>query len=102
MLVAGKNSLDSEHYGAPLEFEIAEERSQVALRIGQSVIVADQNDSGFGDFAPDIIGIQNFLIGAIGVAKVAEIFASAGRINGANLTLDARYGVELSGTAPRS
>ena len=29
-------------------------------------------------------------------------FASAGPINGADLTLDARDGVELSGTAPRS
>src|SRR6202171_1527104 len=102
MLVAGKNSFHSQHYRAPVEFEIAEERSQIALRIGQGMIVADQDDSRFGDFLADIIGVQNFLIGAIGVAKVAEIFAPAGRINGADLTLDARDGVELCGTAPRS
>src|SRR3981081_1801429 len=47
MLVAGKNSLDSQHYRTPVEFEIAEERSQIALRIGQGVIIADQNDSRF-------------------------------------------------------
>src|SRR4029077_9808975 len=57
MLVAGKNSFDSQHYGAPVEFEIAQERSQIALRIGQGVIVADQNDSRFRDFAPDTIGV---------------------------------------------
>src|ERR1700675_609322 len=54
VLVTGKNSFDSQHDGAPAEFEIAEERSQIALRVGQGVIVANQNDSRFGDFVPDI------------------------------------------------
>ena len=66
------------------------------------MVVADQNDSGPGDLAADIAGGENFLVGAVGLAEVAEIFASGGGINGANLTLDAGDGVELGGTAPRS
>jgi hypothetical protein len=50
----------------------------------------------------DIARDKNFLVGAVGVAKVAKIFASSGGIDSANLTLDAGDGVELSGTAPRS
>src|SRR5258708_25255711 len=57
MLVAGKNRFHSQYYRSPVEFEIAEERSQITLRVGQSMIVADQNDSSLGDFAPDTIGV---------------------------------------------
>jgi hypothetical protein len=64
------------------------------------MVVADQNDSGFRDFVADIARGENFLVGAVGLAKVAKIFASGGGINGANLTLDAGDRVELSGTAP--
>jgi len=74
----------------------------MALRVGQGVIVADQNDSGFGDFVADIARGENFLVGAVSLAKVAKIFASGGGINGANLTLDAGDGVELGGAAPRA
>jgi hypothetical protein len=66
------------------------------------VVVADQNDSGPGDFVEHIARGKNSLVGAVGLAKVAKIFASGGGINGADLTLDAGDGVELSGTAPRS
>jgi hypothetical protein len=66
------------------------------------VVVADQNDSGFGDFAANVAGGENLLIGAVGLAKIAKILASRGGIDGANLTLNAGNSVELSGTAPRS
>src|SRR5258708_5307457 len=56
VLVAGKNRFHSQYYRSPVEFEIAEERSQIALRVWQGMIVADQNDSRLGDFVPDIIG----------------------------------------------
>src|ERR1017187_2413481 len=75
---------------------------EIALRVGQGMVVADQNDSSVGDLVADIAGGENLLVGAVGLAKVAEIFASGGGINGANLTLDAGEGVELGGTAPRS
>ncbi|MGD0600174.1 MAG: hypothetical protein ABR988_10140 [Terriglobales bacterium] len=51
------------------------------------MVVADQNDSSVGDLVADIAGGENLLVGAVGLAKVAEIFASGGGINGANLTL---------------
>src|ERR1700685_2199679 len=60
VLVAGKNRFDSEHHGALVQFEIAEQQSQIALRVRQRVVVADQNDSRFGDFAKDIAGGTNF------------------------------------------
>ena len=66
------------------------------------MVVADQNDSGLGDFLADIVRGEDFLVGVVGLAKVAQIFASAGGINGANLTLDAGDGVELGGAAARS
>src|SRR6266478_3780234 len=46
VLVAGENGFDSQHYGALVKFGIAKERSWIALRVGQGVVVADQNDSG--------------------------------------------------------
>jgi hypothetical protein len=83
-----------------VKFGIAKERSWIALRAGQGVVVADQNDSSFGDFVADSARGENFFIGAVSLAKVAKIFAPGGGINGADLTLDAGDGVELSGTAP--
>jgi len=52
------------------------------------VVVADQNDSGFGDFVADIARGENPLVGVVGLAKVAKIFASGGGIDSADLTLD--------------
>src|ERR1035441_8908957 len=101
MLVAGKNGFDSQHYGALVEFRIAEDRGEIALRVGQGVVVSDQNDSSVGDLVADIAGGENLLVGAVSLAKVAEIFASGGGINGANLTLDAGGGGALGGTAQR-
>src|SRR5260370_1270665 len=100
VVVGRKNGFDSQHYMALAEFGIAEERCQIALRVGQGMVVADQNDSGFGDFATHIARGENFLVGAVGLAKVAKILAPAGRIDGANLTLDGGDGGELGGTAP--
>ena len=102
VLVAGENGFHSQHYGALVEFGIAEKRSQIALRVGQGMIVADQDDSGFGDFVADIARGENFLVGAVSLAKVAQILASGRGINGANRTHDAGEGVTLCGTAPRS
>jgi hypothetical protein len=85
-----------------VKFGIAKERSWIALRAGQGVVVADQNDSSFGDFVTHIALGENSLVGAVCLTKVAKIFASGGGINGANLTLNAGDRVELSGTAPRS
>ena len=102
VLVAGENGFDSQHDWALVKFGIAKERSRIALRVGQGVVIADQDDSSFGDFVADIAGGENSLIGAVSLAKVAKIFTSGGGINGADLTLDAGDGVELSGTAPRS
>ena len=76
--------------------------ARIALRVGQGVVVADQDDSGVGYFAADIAGGENLLVGAVGLAKIAKILASGGGIDGANLTLDAGNSVELGGTAPRS
>ena len=100
VLVAGKNGFDSQHYRTLVEFEIAKERGQVALRGGQGMIVADQNGSGPGDFAADIARAKNFLVGAVGFAKVAKIFTSGGGIDGANFTLHTGDGMELSRAAP--
>ena len=102
VLVAGENGFHSQHYGALVEFGIAQERGQITLRVGQGVIVADQNGSGFGDFVADIARGENFLVGAVSLAKVAQILASGRGINGANFTHDAGDGVALGGTAPRS
>ena len=102
VLVAGENGFDSQHQGALVKFGIAKERSWIALRVRQGVVVADQNDSGFGDFVADIARGENLLVGVVGLAKVAKILARGGGINGADLTLDAGDRVELSGTAPRS
>src|ERR1035441_5275448 len=102
VLIAGENSFHSQHDGALVQFGFTEQRRQVALRVGQGVVVADQNDSSFGDFVAHIARGQNSLVGAVGLAKVAKILASGGGIDGANLTLDAGAGVELGGTATRS
>ena len=102
VLVAGENGFDSQHYGALVKFGIAKERGWIALRVGEGVVIADQNDSSLGDFLADIARCENSFIGAVGLAKVAKILASGGGINGPDLTLDAGDGVELSGTAPRS
>ena len=72
------------------------------MRVRQRVVVSDQNDSRIDDFAADIARGNDFLIGAVSLAKVAKILTSGGGIGGANLTLDAGDGVELRGTAPRS
>jgi hypothetical protein len=66
------------------------------------MVVADQYDSGAADFMAHIARSENFLVGAVGLAKVAEIFASGHRIDSTNLTLNAGDSVELGGTAPRS
>src|SRR5258708_2018032 len=39
VLVARKNGFDSQHYMALAEFGIAEERGQIALRVGQGMVV---------------------------------------------------------------
>jgi voltage-gated potassium channel Kch len=96
VLVAGKNGLDSQHHGPLVEFVIAEQRRDIALRVGQGMVVADQDDSGLAISRRTSLG-ENFLIGAVGLAKIAEVLASANGIDGANLTLDAGDGVELGG-----
>src|ERR1039458_5152478 len=80
VLVAGKNGFDSQHYGALVEFRIAEDRGEIALRVGQGVVVTDQNDSSVGDLVADIAGGENLLVGAVSLAKVAEIFASGSQV----------------------
>src|SRR5229473_7394758 len=49
VLVAREDGFDSQHYGALVKFGIAKERSWIALRVGQGVVIADQDDSSFGD-----------------------------------------------------
>src|SRR5271163_269301 len=102
VLVAGENSFDSEDHGALLQFGMAEERRQIALRVGQRVVVANQNDSGAGDFVADIAWGENLLVGAISIAKIAKILAPESRIDGANFTLNAGDSVKLGDAAPRS
>src|SRR5260370_31508619 len=80
VLVARKNGFDSQHYMALAEFGIAEERGQIALRVGQGMVVADQNDSGFRGFATHIARGQNFLVGAVRLAELAKIIARCGRV----------------------
>ena len=102
VLVAGEDGFDSEHYRAMMAAELAKQRGQVALRIGQGMVVAHQNDSGFGDFVADVAGGNDLFVRAVGFAKVAQILTPRRGVNGANLALDAGNGVELGGTAPRS
>jgi hypothetical protein len=102
VLVAGKNSLDSKDDGTAMQCRIAEERGEVALGIRQRMVVADQHDSGFGDFVADLARRKNPLIGAVGIVEVANVFAAARRIGGANFALHACYGVALGYAAPRS
>src|SRR5208337_1883925 len=102
VLIAGKNCFQSQHYRALVEFGVAKERGQIALRVGQGVVVADQNGSGLGNFVADVAGSENVLVGAISFVKIAQILASGRGVNGANLTHDAGGGVALGGTAPRS
>src|ERR1019366_64511 len=59
VLIAGENSFNSQHDRALVQFRVAQERCQVLLRVGQGVVVSDQNDSGFGDFMADIARGQN-------------------------------------------
>ena len=99
MLIARENCFYAQDDRALMEFGTIEKRSQVALRVRQGVVIADQNDSGFGYFMSNIVQGKNFLVGAIGVTKVAQVFTSGGAINGANLSLHAGDGVELSGAA---
>src|SRR5208282_6106546 len=102
VLVAGKNCFHSEHNRAVMAAQVAKQRGKIALGIGQRMVVADQNNSGPGNFAADIARRDHFLVAAVGLAKVAQILASGGRIDGADLTLDAGNSVKLSGAAPRS
>ena len=84
------------------KFGAAEQRGDGALGVGQGVIVSDQNGGGGGDGAVNVTGGEDFLVRAIGVAKVAQVLAAAGRVGGANLALHASDSVELGCTAPRS
>src|SRR5580692_10199165 len=79
------------------ELEIAKQRRQIALRIGQGMVIADEDDSRSGNFTANVVEADNSLVRGVSVAKIAKVFASGGRVDGTNLTLDAGDGVELSG-----
>src|ERR1700722_8243699 len=49
VLIAREDSFDAQYDGSLMKIEIAQQRSQIVLRIGQSVIVAHQNSTGFHD-----------------------------------------------------
>jgi len=56
VLVAGKNGLDAQHYRALVKFVVVKERGDIALRIGQGMIVADQNSTSFRNLAAHVAG----------------------------------------------
>ena len=66
------------------------------------MVVADEHDSGFDNFLAYLIGREDPLVGAVGIAEVAKIFASDCGIVGANFAFHAGKRVELSYAAPRS
>jgi hypothetical protein len=99
VLVARENGFDSQDDGALAELEIAKQRRQIALRIGQGMVIADEDDSRSGNFTANVVEADNSLVRGVSVAKIAKVFASGGRVDGTNLTLDAGDGVELSGAA---
>ncbi len=66
------------------------------------MIVRDQGDVRGRDFVADFFGSESFFVGAERVAEVAEIFASAGVVVGADFALDSDEGVKLGGAAPGS
>jgi hypothetical protein len=102
VLVAGKNRFHAEHDWPLSKFRAAEQRGYGALRVGQGMIVTDQNDSSGGNGSVNIAWRKYFFVGAVRLAKIAQVFASAGGIRGANFAFDAGDSVELGSITPRS
>ena len=62
VLVAGKNRFHSEHERALVQSRVPQERSKIALRVGQGVVVADQARMPASAISSaDLVGGEDFL-----------------------------------------
>ena len=96
VLVASENGFDSEHHGAiPSQRPLLNQRCGVALRGGQRVVVADQDDIGGAQSFLHLLGIEQRIVAAKCLVEFAKIFSAVVRILGADFALHSRQRVQL-------
>ena len=102
MLVTGEDRFNFQHHRSPVHLRITNQRRQISLRTWQRVVVADEHNVGIDDLAPNLLRRKCFLIGTVGIPEIAEIFAPAGVVIGANFAFHTHQGMKLGRAAPRS
>ncbi len=103
VLVAGENGFDSEHDGAvPGQRALLDQRRGIALRSGQRVVIADEDDVGGVHSVVNLLGIENGVVAAKNLVEFAKIFAAVVGILGADFALHSRQRVQLGCAAAGS
>ena len=103
VLVAGEDGFDAQNYRTIAhERTLLDQRCGVTLRSGQRVIVADKNDVGRVQRVLYLRGIEQGIVTAKSLVKLAKIFATAMRILGADLALHSCQGMQLGCAAAGS
>ena len=100
VLVASEDRFDAEHDGAVAgQGALLEQRGGVALGRGQGVVVADKNYIGLSESGLNLFGVQQRVVIAKSLIKLAKIFTAAVRILGADFTLHSGQRVPFGGAA---
>src|ERR1700678_2744377 len=85
VLIAGEDGFNAKYDRAVSgQGTLLEERRGIALGAGQRVVVADQNHVGGMQSILHLLGVKQRIVAAEGLAELAQVFAAAWRILGAD------------------
>src|SRR5579862_10001886 len=103
MLVAGEDGFHSEDdWPVSGQRTLLEERGRVALRAGKRMVIAHEHDICGMKRVLQLPGIKQRIVVTKRLAELAQIFAPAVRILGADFALHSGQRVELPSAATRS